>query len=88
MEISFIIPVYNGEHTILRCIQSIQKWKVPLKIEILIINDGSLDTTGTICEEAAALDGRIRVFEMPNGGQSLDAERNLRHNRRYSKENQ
>ena len=71
MEISFIIPVYNGEHTILRCIQSIQKWKVPLKIEILIINDGSLDTTGTICEEAAALDGRIRVFEMPNGGQSL-----------------
>lgn len=71
MEISFIIPVYNGENCILRCIRSIQAWNKAAEIEILVVDDGSSDETGAICDEAAALDLRIRVFHIKNSGQSL-----------------
>ena len=50
MEISFIIPVYNGEKFIRRCIRAIRRWEREEQIEILIIDDGSVDSTGKICD--------------------------------------
>lgn len=78
MEISFIIPVYNGEKFIRRCIREIRKWENGEQIEILVIDDGSSDSTGKICDEEAAADSRVRVFHIPNCGQGLARNYGLR----------
>lgn len=70
-KISFIIPVYNGEKCILQCIQSIQNWNEKEEIEIIVINDGSKDATGDICEKAAQIDPRIKVLHIENSGQGV-----------------
>lgn len=67
--ISIIIPVYNAESTLNRCIdsiinQSFDDW------ELLLIDDGSKDQSGKICDEYAAKDSRIKVFHKENGGVS------------------
>lgn len=67
IEISFIIPVYNGEKTIQRCVHSIQESQVEL--EIIIVNDGSTDNTEQICKNMAAQDVRIKLFSIENCGQ-------------------
>lgn len=67
IEISFIIPVYNGEKTIQRCVYSIQESQV--EIEIIIVNDGSTDNTEQICKNMAAQDVRIKLFSIENCGQ-------------------
>lgn len=59
--ISIIIPVYNSEVTLRRCLdsvisQSISDW------ELILIDDGSTDKSGEICEEYASKDKRIKVF--------------------------
>lgn len=69
MEISFIIPVYNGEESIKKCIESIQNWDKKPEIEILIINDGSTDNTAGICEKIAGEDGRVKLYSITNCGQ-------------------
>ena len=69
MEISFVIPVYNGEITVAHCINSIQKWNMMQKIEILIINDGSTDGTLQLCESIAEADKRVKVYSICNCGQ-------------------
>lgn len=68
-EISIIVPVYNVEEYIQRCIDSllVQTYK---EIEILLIDDGSKDRSGTICDEYALKDDRIRVIHKANGGVS------------------
>ena len=67
--ISVIIPVYNVETYLPRCIESVlaQSYK---NLEILLIDDGSKDTSGQVCEKYALTDSRIRVFHKPNGGLS------------------
>ena len=67
--ISVIVPVYNVESYLRRCIDSIinQTYR---DIEIILINDGSTDNCGAICDEYAALDGRITVIHKANGGLS------------------
>ena len=67
--ISVIIPVYNAESTLNRCITSILKQDFQ-DYEILLINDGSSDGSGAICEQFADFDERIRVFHKQNGGVS------------------
>lgn len=67
--ISIIVPVYNKANAIDRCIQSVfaqsySNW------ELLLVNDGSTDASGVICDKYAAQDSRIRVFHKPNGGVS------------------
>lgn len=66
-KISIIIPVYNVEPYIRRCLDSVinQTYK---NLEILCINDGSTDLSGKICNEYAAKDARIRVIHKENGG--------------------
>lgn len=67
--ISIIVPVYNAEKTLERCIISLigQTYK---KIEIILVNDGSKDDSLKICRRFEAADVRIRVIDKPNGGVS------------------
>lgn len=67
--VSFIIPAYNCENYIRECIESIIHQNES-SFEIIIINDGSKDTTPAILEEYAKLDARIRVFHTENSGPS------------------
>lgn len=59
--ISVIVPVYNVQSYLRQCIESIQNQTYD-DIEILLIDDGSPDHCGEICEEYAKRDKRIRVF--------------------------
>lgn len=68
-EISVIVPVYKAEKVLSRCIDSIlnQSYR---NFELLLIDDGSPDHSGQICDEYLAKDARIRVFHKKNGGVS------------------
>ena len=71
---SVIVPVYNSELYINECIKSIidsnyQNW------ELLLIDDGSTDKSGTICDQWSQRDSRIKVFHKVNGG--VSSARNL-----------
>lgn len=68
--ISIIIPVYNAEENLKRCLESVTN-QTYSNIEILIINDGSTDTTIKICEEYAKKDKRIRIINKKNEGVSI-----------------
>ena len=68
-KISIIIPVFNAEKTIGRCIDSILKQDYS-SIEIFLINDGSKDNSGKICDEFAQKHDRIQVFHQKNQGVS------------------
>ena len=72
--ISIIVPVYNVEPYLRKCLDSIldQTYR---DLEILIIDDGSTDGSGAICDEYAGKDDRIKVFHTENNG--LSAARNL-----------
>lgn len=73
MKISIIVPVYNVEKYIETCINSIKNQTYP-NIEIILVNDGSKDSSGKICDEHANQDSRIKVIHTKNGG--LSAARN------------
>ena len=67
--ISIIVPVYNVEKYISRCVESLigQSYK---NIEIILVDDGSTDESGMICEQYANKDNRIKVIHKKNGGLS------------------
>lgn len=67
--ISVIVPVYNTEKYLRRCIDSVLAQSF-IDFELLLINDGSKDNSGTICDEYAKRDNRVRVFHKKNGGVS------------------
>ena len=69
MLISVIVPVYNAEKYLRACLDSIvnQTYK---NIEIILVDDGSTDGSGAICNEYADKDVRIKVYHIPNGGVS------------------
>lgn len=66
-QITIIIPVYNVEPYIRKCLDSIVNQSFR-ELEIICINDGSTDRSGEICEEYAASDVRFRVIHQPNSG--------------------
>lgn len=72
--ISVIVPIYKAEKCLQRCVDSILA-QTYTDLELLLIDDGSPDNSGTICDEYAAKDSRIRVFHKPNGG--VSSARNL-----------
>ena len=72
--ISVIVPGYNAETTICHCVDSVLS-QTFTDFECLLINDGSKDKSGEICEEYTAGDSRIRVFHKENGG--VSSARNL-----------
>lgn len=67
--ISVIIPVYNVEPYLRRCLESVvlQTYK---NLEIILVDDGSTDKSGSICDEYALNDERINVIHKKNGGLS------------------
>lgn len=76
--ISVIIPVYNTESYLAECIESIlhqqeQSW------ELILVNDGSRDSSGEICRSFAEKDGRIKYIEQENKGVSAARNNGLRH---------
>ena len=72
--VSIIVPVYNAEKTIRRCSESILHQSCG-DFELLVVDDGSPDSSGAICDAYAAGDARVRVFHKENGG--VSAARNL-----------
>ena len=72
-KITVIVPVYNVENYLRKCLDSImaQTYK---NIEIIVVNDGSTDTSGEICKEFSGMDHRIIYIEQENAG--LSAARN------------
>lgn len=72
--VSCIIPVYNTQKYLHRCIESVLA-QTFTDWEMLLIDDGSTDASGSICDEYAVKDKRIRVFHKENGG--ISSARNL-----------
>jgi glycosyltransferase involved in cell wall biosynthesis len=68
-KISIIVPIYNVEKYLHRCIDSILS-QTFVDFEVLLIDDGSPDNSGKICEEYATKDSRIQVFHKTNQGVS------------------
>lgn len=68
-KISVIVPVYNVEAYLEKCVQSILK-QTYTNLEILLVNDGSTDNSGELCDQLAQRDQRIRVIHKENGGLS------------------
>ena len=67
--ISVIVPIFNAEKYLHRCIKRILAQDYT-DYELLLIDDGSIDNSATICDEFAKYDNRIRVFHKENGGVS------------------
>lgn len=67
--VSIIIPIFNAERTLDRCLQSVINQSYE-NIEIILINDGSTDRSLSICEDYRKKDGRIIVVNKENGGAS------------------
>lgn len=65
--VSIIVPVYNVERYIRKCLESLcnQTFK---EIEIIIVDDGSTDKSCEICDEVAKIDSRVHVYRLANGG--------------------
>ena len=73
-EVSVIIPVYNSEKYVEKCICSVMAQTLP-ELEIIIINDGSIDESGKILRKLAQKDSRIILLDQENKG--VAAARNL-----------
>lgn len=67
--ISVIVPVYNVEPYLPRCVDSILAQTYP-NLEVILVDDGSRDGSGRICDAYAAKDSRVRVIHKSNGGLS------------------
>ena len=72
--ISVIVPVYNMEKYLHECVASLRGQSYQ-RLEILLIDDGSRDASGKLCDDYASIDGRIRVIHQENKG--LSAARNV-----------
>ena len=67
--ISIIVPVYKVEKYLEKCVKSILK-QTYTNLEIILVDDGSPDKCGQLCDELAKTDDRIKVFHKENGGLS------------------
>lgn len=66
-KVSVIIPVYNTQQYLKRCLDSVLSQKLE-DIEVICVNDGSTDASGMVLNEYAQRDSRIKVIHKPNGG--------------------
>ncbi len=69
MKISFIVPIYNVEKYLPRCVESILS-QTYSDFEVILVDDGSPDNSGMLCDEYARKDQRVRVIHKSNGGLS------------------
>ena len=65
--ISVIVAIYNAQKTLPRLIDSL-KAQTMTGFEVLLIDDGSTDASGSICDEVSESDDRFKVFHKPNEG--------------------
>lgn len=70
MQFSIIVPVYNIENYIIQCIDSVLSQNF-LDYELLLVDDGSTDSSGRICDRYAQMDYHIKVIHTKNGGPSV-----------------
>ena len=79
-QVSIIIPVYNVEPYLRQCLDSVlgQTFK---NFEVLLVNDGSTDNSGFICQEYVEKDNRVRYFEKENEGVSSARNFGIKHSR-------
>ena len=66
-KISIVVPVYNAEKTIVRCVESLRQQIYPY-IEIILVNDGSKDKSLELCQQLKEKDNRIIIINKQNGG--------------------
>ena len=66
-KVSIVVPIYNVEQYLVQCLDSILAQTLQ-DIEIILVDDGSKDASGTICDVYADKNSRVRVFHQPNGG--------------------
>lgn len=67
--ISVIVPVYNVENYLGKCVETIIS-QTYSELEIILVDDGSTDSSGSLCDKYSELDGRIKVIHKENGGLS------------------
>ena len=68
-KVSIVVPVYNVEDCLSYCVDSLRQ-QTYKNIEIILVDDGSTDSSGEICDQYAQEDERIKVLHIDNGGQS------------------
>ena len=66
-QISIVVPVYNVENYLSYCVESLRQ-QTYKNIEIILVDDGSTDSSGEICDQYAREDDRIKVLHIENGG--------------------
>ncbi len=77
-KVSVIVPIYNAERYLHRCIDSLLAQTLT-DYELLLVNDGSTDSSSHICNQYASKDNRIRVFHKENGGVSTARQHGIEH---------
>lgn len=76
--ISIVVPVYNASVYLERCFRCLQEQSYPT-LEFVLVNDGSTDKSGEMCDQIATKDKRFKVLHIKNGGASLARKYGLEH---------
>lgn len=76
--VSIVVPVYNVENYLIRCIDSIIAQRYPY-FEVILVDDGSTDDSSSMCDRYALKDNRIKVVHKRNGGLSSARNEGMRH---------
>ena len=74
--LTIVIPVYNAENYLKPCLDSVAAQEFT-DYELVLVDDGSADGSGRICDEYAVRDPRIRVIHQSNGGQAAARNRGI-----------
>lgn len=77
-KVSVIVPVYNAEKYLAECVESILNQTIE-DIELILVDDGSTDSSPAMCDAFAVRDSRVKVIHKPNGGVSSARNEGLKH---------
>lgn len=68
VDLSLVVPVYNAEETVRRCLDSLLNQNTSFSYELVLVNDGSSDGTGVILDSEYAENPKVRIYAQENGG--------------------
>lgn len=80
VKVSIIIPIYNSSHYLIQCLESLKSQTLS-DIEFILVDDGSTDDSGLICDSYSASDLRFRVIHQKNGGSAVARQTGLDNSR-------